>query len=80
MPDGYTFCILLSDILAIHLQLYKNLPYDVTRDFAPVISLVNVDAIVAAGGKSPANVGQSCSPDLKSQTVREPLYLGRRRK
>ena len=54
MPDGYTFCILLSDILVIHPHLYKNLPYDVTRDFAPVMSLVNVDVIVAAAAKSPA--------------------------
>ena len=54
VPDGYTFCILLSDILVIHPHLYSKLPYDVNRDFAPVVSLVNVDAIVAAGGKSPA--------------------------
>lgn len=52
-PDGYTYCILLSDILVIHPFTYKRLPYDVFRDFSPVMSLVTVDSIVAASGKSP---------------------------
>lgn len=53
-PDGYTFCILLSDILVIHPYVYKSLQYDVNRDFVPVVSLAAVDVVILAGGKSPA--------------------------
>lgn len=53
-PDGYTFCILLSDILVIYPHIYKNISYDAVKDFAPVVSLANVDTIIAAGGSVPA--------------------------
>ena len=53
-PDGYTYCILLTDILAIHPFLYKKLPYDVTTDLVPVMSLAVVDSVVMGNGKSPA--------------------------
>ena len=53
-PDGYTFCLLLSDILVIHPHIYKSIPYDVARDFAPVVPVVNVNTFVVVGGASPA--------------------------
>lgn len=69
-PDGYTFCILLTDILAIHPYTFKKLPYDVSKDFASVISLVNVDAVVIASGKSPAK-------DLRELAALEKKAKGR---
>lgn len=54
-PDGYTFCLLLSDILVIHPHIYKSIPYDVARDFTPVVPVVNVNTFVVVGGASPAN-------------------------
>lgn len=53
-PDGYAFCLLLSDILVIHPHIYKNIPYDVAKDFAPVVPVVNVNTFVAVAGASPA--------------------------
>src|SRR6202012_5485021 len=38
-PDGYTIMIATSTTLAINKSLYKKLPYDPVKDFAP-ISLV----------------------------------------
>ena len=35
-PDGYTLLILVDSTLTINPHLYRNLPYDAFRDFAPV--------------------------------------------
>lgn len=35
-PDGYTLLMAVSGILAANRALYRNLPYDSLRDFAPV--------------------------------------------
>ena len=44
-PDGYT--MLLANMgHATNVSLYRNLPYDVVRDFAPVTQLASAPAIV----------------------------------
>jgi tripartite-type tricarboxylate transporter receptor subunit TctC len=35
-PDGYTFLVSANPALAVNPHLYKNLPYNAERDFAPV--------------------------------------------
>jgi tripartite-type tricarboxylate transporter receptor subunit TctC len=35
-PDGYTFLVSANPALAVNPSLYKDLPYDAERDFAPV--------------------------------------------
>jgi len=46
-PDGYT--LLLANLgQAANVSLYRNLPYDVVRDFAPVTQLASAPAIVVA--------------------------------
>jgi tripartite-type tricarboxylate transporter receptor subunit TctC len=46
-PDGYT--LLLANMgHAANVSLYRNLPYDVVRDFAPVTQLASAPAIVVA--------------------------------
>jgi len=46
-PDGYT--LLLANLgHAANVSLYRNLPYDVARDFAPVTQLASAPAIVVA--------------------------------
>jgi tripartite-type tricarboxylate transporter receptor subunit TctC len=46
-PDGYT--VLLANLgHAANVSLYRNLPYDVVRDFAPVTQLASAPAIVVA--------------------------------
>ncbi|MSQ51616.1 MAG: tripartite tricarboxylate transporter substrate binding protein, partial [Betaproteobacteria bacterium] len=35
-PDGYTFLVSADPSLTVNQSLYKNLPYNAERDFAPV--------------------------------------------
>ena len=35
-PDGYTLCVLHHDAMSYNPLHYANLPYDPTRDFAPI--------------------------------------------
>src|SRR5437870_3455134 len=35
-PDGYTFLVSANPALAVNPSLYRNLPYNAERDFAPV--------------------------------------------
>src|SRR5206468_4612541 len=35
-PDGYTLLMGTTGVLAINKYLYKDMPYDADRDFAPV--------------------------------------------
>lgn len=42
-PDGYTYCLPVSDVMAINPHIYKKVPYDPERDFtivAPVATVV----------------------------------------
>src|SRR3954470_6156384 len=41
-PDGYTLLMATSTTLAINKTLYKKLPYDPVRDFAPVALVAGV--------------------------------------
>jgi len=58
-PDGYTFLLSSSAPLAVGLKLYKTIPYDVLRDFAPVAMIADVTVLLVS------------SPSFKPQTVKE---------
>lgn len=45
-PDGYTL-LLLGNSYAISTALFKSLPYDVRRDFAPISMVARFDFLVA---------------------------------
>src|SRR5688572_2385361 len=38
-PDGYTIAIANNSLLAINPSLYRKIPYDTLRDFAPITML-----------------------------------------
>src|SRR5262249_20806577 len=44
-PDGYTL-LLASTAIAVNPALFKNLPYDPFRDFAPISELVNAPNVL----------------------------------
>ena len=49
MPDGHTLCVLSGETLVYSEFLYKYVPYDPRKDFAPVTNLFfNTQALVAA--------------------------------
>jgi tripartite-type tricarboxylate transporter receptor subunit TctC len=41
-PDGYTYCMVLSDVLTINPFIYKQVPYNAEKDLLPVSSIANV--------------------------------------
>ena len=54
-PDGYTVCLTQADSLSLNPNMYKNLPYDAEKDFAPVINLVRASSMLLARGGAPFN-------------------------
>ena len=47
-PDGYTFLLSANASIAINPALYKNLPFDADKDFAPVTRGVMAPMVVVA--------------------------------
>jgi len=64
-PDGHTLLLGTISILAINPALYKNIPFDSMRDFAPISILVGVSNIVVA------------HPSLGVNTMSELIALAR---
>jgi tripartite-type tricarboxylate transporter receptor subunit TctC len=54
-PDGYTICVTTGESLSYNPHLFKNLPYDPERDFAPVTNLAFPNNIIVASAKAPFN-------------------------
>lgn len=54
-PDGYTIMVGGIGPHAINVSLYRNLPYDPVRDFAPVIHVAVQPLILVVHPKSEAN-------------------------
>jgi tripartite-type tricarboxylate transporter receptor subunit TctC len=58
-PDGYTICMLTGETLSYNQFLYKQLPYDPDRDFAPVTNLFfNTQALVVDAKLNVRNVDE----------------------
>ena len=51
-PDGYTL-LMSASTLAINHVMYKQLPYDVARDFAPVTQMVTLPNVMIVGKDQP---------------------------
>lgn len=53
-PDGYTYCMVLSDVVTINQFIHKSVPYDVEKDFAPVASVAAAPAVIVVNSAVPA--------------------------
>jgi tripartite-type tricarboxylate transporter receptor subunit TctC len=53
-PDGYTYCLPVSDVMAINPHIYKKVPYDVERDFTVVAPIATVVLAVVVNSSVPA--------------------------
>ncbi len=53
-PDGYTLLVAGSTLL-INASLYRKLPYDTFKDFAPISALTSLEYFLAAHPSVPAN-------------------------
>src|SRR5882672_3772107 len=65
-PDGYTFLVSANPALTVNPSLYKKLPYDAERDFAPVARGVIAPQVICV------------HPSLQVKSVGELVELGKR--
>jgi tripartite-type tricarboxylate transporter receptor subunit TctC len=54
-PDGYTLFMAVDTNLVVNPALYRDLPYDPFRDFAPISILAKSELVLVANPKVPAN-------------------------
>ena len=66
-PDGYTLFMGNNSTLTINPNLYKKLPYDAVRDFAPLSLLASAPFVLLA------------HPSVPAQSVKELIALARQR-
>jgi tripartite-type tricarboxylate transporter receptor subunit TctC len=52
-PDGYTLLMVTTGDVAINPALFKDVPYDVERDLAPIAAVSDAPMVLAASGASP---------------------------
>src|SRR3954469_25963997 len=64
-PDGYTFLVSANPALAVNPSLYRNLPYNAERDFAPVTRGVMAPMVLAL------------SPSLAVRSVSDLVAVGK---
>lgn len=58
-PDGYTLGFLSSGPMAANVSLYKNLPYDTLKDFAPIARVTTSPSVLVVTPSLAANdIGQ----------------------
>jgi tripartite-type tricarboxylate transporter receptor subunit TctC len=71
MPDGHTLLITTNGH-AISPALYRKLPYDAVKDFAPVTQLNTSSLLLAGSGKLPARA----LPEVVAQAKAKPMTYG----
>jgi tripartite-type tricarboxylate transporter receptor subunit TctC len=54
-PDGHTLILGTNQTHATNQSLFKNCPYDATKDFAPVAGIVEIPHVLVARKSLPAN-------------------------
>jgi tripartite-type tricarboxylate transporter receptor subunit TctC len=65
-PDGYTFLVSANPSLTVNPSLFKKLPYDAEKDFAPVARGVIAPQVICV------------HPSLEVKTLRDLIALGKR--
>ncbi len=64
-PDGQTLMVASIGVYAINAGLYKNLPYDPLKDFAPVSVLVSTPNVLVVPASSPFKTAQELATYMK---------------
>jgi len=52
-PDGYTLVMATGGDVAINPAMFKEMPYDVERDFAPIAAVSDAPLVLAVNGAAP---------------------------
>ena len=66
-PDGHTFAVGNSGTHAVNATLYRKLPYDPVKDFAPVSQFATTGMVVAANPRLPGRTVQDLMQAAKAQ-------------
>lgn len=66
-PDGYTFLVATLGEITINPSLFKDLPYDVQRDLAPVTMLTDTPCVFAVNAASPYKTIADLIADAKAR-------------
>ena len=53
-PDGYTLAVMPAGNAVVNPHLFKSLPYDPFKDFAPVTLMANVENVLVVNAELPA--------------------------
>lgn len=64
-PDGYTFVIGNNGTHAVNVSLFKTIPFDPIKDFAPVAHIVEAEGLLVV------------NPSVKASSVREIIEMAR---
>src|SRR5213075_3029764 len=54
-PDGYTILLTTNTPHAANVALFKSLPFDPVRDFAPIVRLITTSMVLLVRSDFPAN-------------------------
>lgn len=66
-PDGYTLLLCNAPVLAINPALYKNVPYDPVKDFAPINGIAEVPLFLLVHPSVPVKTFDEFIPYVKSR-------------
>jgi tripartite-type tricarboxylate transporter receptor subunit TctC len=69
-PDGYTLVMATGGDVAINPALFKDMPYDVDRDLAPISIVSDVPLVLATHGESPYKTAPDVIIAAKAQPGR----------
>jgi tripartite-type tricarboxylate transporter receptor subunit TctC len=65
--DGYTVYFASSGVLALHVNLYEKLPYDINRDLAPVTMAVTVPELLVVHPALPVKTAKEFAALAKAK-------------
>ena len=69
-PDGYTMVMATGGDVAINPAMFKEIPYDVERDLAPIAMVSDAPLVLAAHGGAPYNTVADVIAAAKAQPGR----------
>lgn len=75
-PDGYTLFAATEAALSMNPHLYKKLPYNPQKDFAPISRLISVPMVFFVPQNSKANTLQEFIAQAKQAGKTKPLTYG----
>ena len=78
-PDGYTLIMGNAGSHAINSALYKDLPYDIERDFVPVTQVMRAPNVLVVNAVAAGEFGQGADRALQGESRQVQLRLRRQR-